>query len=193
MTGQVQELLSACERVVALARRIARFNYVAAFGRDGRLLLATHFAATAICLVLSGSANASYTWSARAQVSHTDELPEDGAIVEWVSPGRADSVRAYAVIRPWEDTDPFFTAWGFQIALRPGSSWQSGWALRERFSTDANDHHSVVDRNDIFHVVHESYLQAQAIGYKNRGADNWDEEGEPIFITGDEGRWLSVQ
>ena len=154
--------------------------------------------------LMTGISDASsFVWSKRTQICSTTY----GTVVEFVRPGRADSVLVYAAIRQrglvpnQEDPSWNHGSVGTLVALRPGSDWSSGWTARETFTQvdhRASDHHIIVDRFDNVHVVHEAFnhgddeppATALAIGYKNRSASNWSSANRPIMVaseSGDEG------
>lgn len=141
----------------------------------------------------------SHIWTPRSQVSFT----EKGNTCEYLSAGRADSVRAYAAFREYGPelyNNPYWNQCGIGqlVALRFGNNWLDGWALRERFTQfdRANtDHHLVVDRDDRFHFVAESFQHQRdavpsnslSIGYKVRDGANWSPTEPPIIVSGQSG------
>ncbi len=154
-----------------------------------------------LALLPAAASATSHMWTTRTQVSNTDY----GAIVEWIEPGRADSVSVYAALRIRGSVDggPNWNqgGLGYLIALRPNSAWAAGWTLRERFTESSHfgtDFHMVVDRDDDCHVVHEGFGHGDDdppattlnIAYKNRSASNWGAGHLPIIVgseSGDEG------
>lgn len=159
---------------------------------SGRWLPAALASAALVALNESETADASWLWTPRTQLSHVSS-PDSGSTVEWAHEGRTGDTLAHFTVRVWDGADPNFDGRGYYLRLGADSTWGSAWEHRELVTYRGNDasstdHHILEDSSGDIHLVSEvrpypGMGTRIMIGYKHRDEAHWSADSLAFLVN----------